>query len=97
MQINQRYLIEEESLSFYGKEQQIHKTIEELNELAVALAHYIDGKASHMDVITELADVEVMLDKMKMLFGEEEVRCEIARKLLRLKGKMSKEKTPTRK
>ena len=48
----------------YGKEHQRLKLIEELGELTSALATGTEG-----DVIGELADVEVMMEQIKDLFG----------------------------
>lgn len=59
-----------ETLAFYGEEQQILKTVEELNELATALLHYHTGRASAKKVAGELADVEIMCAKIRLVVGK---------------------------
>ena len=49
------------ALKHFGAEHQMLKMVEECNELANALMHYIDKRATADEVITELADVVVML------------------------------------
>lgn len=71
-------------LDHYGLDKQGHKTIQELNELAVALSHYLEGRCSPLDVITELADVSIMVEQMCCHFGLGEVLAEKTRKLERV-------------
>ncbi|WP_338627639.1 MazG nucleotide pyrophosphohydrolase domain-containing protein [Clostridium baratii] len=54
--------------NFYGEEVQAHKTIEELNELAVAIAHQ-DVENIH----EEMADVMIMFCQLQLfeMFNEE--------------------------
>ena len=47
-------------VNHYGEESQAHKAIEELNELAVAIAHQ-DKEA----IIEEMADVYIMMEQLK--------------------------------
>lgn len=47
-------------VNHYGEEAQAHKAIEELNELAVAIAHQ-DKEA----IIEEMADVYIMMEQLK--------------------------------
>lgn len=55
---------------FYGHKNQANKVIEELNELAVAIAHYerCCGQEQRDSLIEELADVEIMLSQIKHLY-----------------------------
>ncbi len=53
----------------YGEEHQINIAQEEMAELIVALSHYQRGRASIQDVASELADVQIMLEQMKIIFG----------------------------
>lgn len=59
-----------QSYYFYGPDQQRLKAVEELNELATALMHYRDGRASTVKVAKELADVEIMCAKMRIMLGK---------------------------
>lgn len=54
-----------------------------------ALAKYDRGRADTKDVITELADVSIMVEQMAMLFGKEEFEAERERKLKRLQEKIN--------
>lgn len=56
---------------FFGCEKQSNKAIEELNELAVAIAHYQKRKGSddRKNLIEEIADAEVMLSQIKYMYG----------------------------
>lgn len=47
-------------VNHYGEEAQAHKAIEELNELAVAIAHQ-DKEA----MLEEMADVYIMMEQLK--------------------------------
>ena len=57
------------ALEVFGEEKQMKKCVEELNELAVALLHYEDGKDSEEHVAEEIADVEIMLQQMTLMIG----------------------------
>lgn len=49
-----------------GKDEYIRKITEELNELACAVSHYVDGKIDSEEVIEEMADVYLQLYKLEM-------------------------------
>lgn len=63
-------------------------TIEECGELIVALAKYgRDNNGSTVnDIVDELADVQIMINQMKLIFGGVEAR--IKTKLERLKKRL---------
>lgn len=73
----------------FGHANQILKTFEELGELTDALAKYHrDGRADKAQVISELADVSIMVDQMAIEFGLSDFNAERARKLQRLKNRL---------
>ena len=76
------------ALKHFGAEHQMLKMVEECNELANAMMHYIDNRATADEVITELADVAVMLNQMVIAFGIPQTEEEIERKYARLKGRI---------
>jgi NTP pyrophosphatase (non-canonical NTP hydrolase) len=76
------------ALATFGAEHQRMMCIEECAELIDALAKYDRGRADTKDVITELADVCIMVEQMAMLFGKEEFEKEKERKLKRLQKKI---------
>ena len=60
---------EGEILTHYGFEAQVEKLKEELNELIEAACGYVNGIDAKEHVIEEMADVEVMIDQMKIYFN----------------------------
>lgn len=80
------------ALKHFGAEHQMLKMVEECNELANALMHYMDNRATADEVITELADVVVMLNQMVIAFGIPQTEEEIERKYARLKGRIENER-----
>lgn len=79
------------ALEVYGINHQIWKTIEELSELSNALAKWKDGRNDENDVITEIADVQIMMEQLSIFFGEQKVQDERLEKITRLKGRIDKE------
>lgn len=74
----------------YGIEGRIDMLHEEVGELLSALNKYKRGRVSADEVITEIADVEIMCGQMAMIFGPEEVDAEKERKLIRLQQRIDK-------
>lgn len=58
--------------------------IEECAELTVALCHQDRNKCKSIDVISEIADVYILLEQMKYIYGKERVNAAIEEKLNRL-------------
>lgn len=63
----------EKIISHYGEQRQKLKAIEELGELIQALAKhgFQDSDENYMDhayIMTEIADVEIMIDQLKIIF-----------------------------
>ena len=75
-------------ISAYGTRAQADKCCEEMAELATALYHFRDGKATMQDVITEIADVLFTATQMAIIFGEDDVTKEMERKMLRMEMKL---------
>lgn len=80
-----------EPLEHYGKFTQIVKCMEECGELIRALGKHLCGEENIENVVEELADVEIMLMQMRMVFGRHEVHRVMAQKLARLKMRMEEE------
>lgn len=74
----------------FGEDAQKMMLIEECGELLNALAKRVRGRASDDDVITELADVAIMVEQMAVLFGYSKFESEKERKLERLKERLKK-------
>ena len=78
------------TLNKYGIINQEGMLVEECGELLNAFAKLRRGRASKDDVITELADVHIMVEQMACFFGLEEFKAEKERKLERLNERLKK-------
>lgn len=77
------------ALDTYGSRAQVVMVFEEVSELQKELCKYLRGKCAPASVAEEIADVEIMLKQMKMLFGcTDDVRNERRRKVERLKERL---------
>ncbi len=55
----------------WGADAQMNQTIEECAELIVSLNHFRRGRTSHKNVQKEMADVQIMIEQMITIFGED--------------------------
>lgn len=55
-------------INHYGANPQFDKLEEELAELLLAVKHYRAGKATYEALISEIADVDIMIEQARMLF-----------------------------
>lgn len=78
------------ALKEYGIEAQRMMVVEETGELLNALAKERRGRATNSDVITELADVAIMIEQMAVNFGYVDFKEEKERKLKRLSERLEK-------
>lgn len=77
------------ALDTYGSALQIAMVFEEMSELQKELCKYLRGKYSPENIAKEIADVEIMLEQMKMLFCcADDVRDVRRRKVERLKERL---------
>lgn len=74
----------------FGPQSQIDMCIEECSELINALEKYRRGRNTKEDVITEIADVQIMCEQMQELFGTIAVAVERDRKIRRLIERIEK-------
>lgn len=79
------------AVAHYGKEHQKKKAIEEMGELITALSREQDGRATVHDVITEIADVLLMIRQLQIIYGVEACLDEYDRKQRRLLRRMNRE------
>lgn len=77
------------ALDTYGSTLQIAMVFEETSELQKELCKYLRGRGSFEHIAEEIADVEIMLEQMKILFCcADDVRLVRRRKVERLKERM---------
>lgn len=76
------------ALNRYGIDAQKLMVVEECGELLNALAKLSRGRASVEELITELADVHIMVEQMALNYGWAEFQEEKERKLERLQQRL---------
>lgn len=64
--------------------------IEECSELITAILHRNRNKCNDDDVITEIADVTIMCEQLKLIYGAKLIDAEIKRKMNRLEERLAK-------
>lgn len=79
--------IEKAAIEVFGKESQKDIFIEESAELTKELLKERRGADNLTDILEEMADVEIALDQMKLIYGSCEKMKE--KKILRLKDKLT--------
>ena len=72
----------------FGQEFQIDMAIEECSELINALCKLRRQRVGPIDVITEIADVQIMCSQLANMFGEKAVANERKRKIERLRKRI---------
>lgn len=77
-----------ESLAKWGREARIDKAVEECCELVVALMQHRKDRVTVADVVSEIADVEIMMESLRRVFGSGIVDVAKARKIERLLRKI---------
>ena len=78
----------QEALDLWGIDSQVWMAIEEMAELTNALCKMKRGRNNPEDIVTEIADVQIMMEQLQLFFGKEEVDTERNRKLIRLHDRM---------
>lgn len=76
------------ALRVYGVDAQKRMLVEEMGELLTAMARAPRGRATKEDIITELADVLIMIKQMALVYGRDEFEQEVKRKIERLQEKL---------
>lgn len=73
-----------QAIQKYGVEAQQRQCIEECSELITAILHHQRRKCDNQAVVTEIADVIIMCEQMKLVYGAQAVDDEIKAKMKRL-------------
>ncbi len=55
----------------FGKVQQITKAVEEMSELQKELCKVLIGEMNLLNIIEEIADVEIVIEQMRMIFNSD--------------------------
>lgn len=80
-EVNKRIL--QLAIDKYGIENQFKKAIEEMAELTCLLAREKE-RVDIKDLVTEIADVRIMVEQLSMIVGEKYINTEIDGKIARL-------------
>ena len=82
------------AIDTYGTEAQMMQCIEEMAELIQAINKYFRANTdeemakAYVSVIEEISDVQIMLEQMRILFGDKAVDEQITAKLGRLEKRL---------
>lgn len=79
-----------EALNKYGIINQKFMVMEECGELLNVIAKSNRSRVTISEIITELADVSIMVEQMAFFYGWDEFQSEKDRKLERLKERLEK-------
>jgi len=61
----------QKAIKAFGCSNQVNKLIEELSELLVAVIHFRDGKVPLSSPISEIVDVQIMIQQYKLILEEQ--------------------------
>lgn len=75
----------------WGADDQIMMMLEEMAELANVLCKSYRGRVTVDEITTEIADVTIMAEQLRLIFGKDNVDKEIERKLDRLANRLQKQ------
>ena len=93
METKEKIELYRKAISTWGTLPQTHMLYEECGELISALAKLDRGRVSETDVLTELADVSIMVEQVAIMIGDFDLSLfekEKERKINRLKERLEK-------
>lgn len=90
MEKNDRLNLYKEAIEKWGEEAQVNMLNEECGELIAAVAQFKRGRTSHHDVMTELADVFIMVEQIASMMSYDDFEKELERKLVKLRDEKLK-------
>jgi len=90
MAAKKRIELYKKALHDWGIGPQIMMVMEETGEMLNAIGKYDRGRVNEDEVITELADVWILMEQMAVFFGWDRFQNEKERKLARLKERLNK-------
>lgn len=81
----------QQTIDKWGTEAQYDQMVEECAELIAALKHFRRGKVGQQAVISELADVTLMIGQLTWMLGTKQVDKEIKNKRAKLEKLLQSE------
>ena len=88
MKREERIKLYQSAIESWSLDKQILMVMEESGEMLHALAKHSRGRSTNQEIITELADVWILMEQMAVAFGWDEFQEEKERKLQRLKERL---------
>lgn len=86
--MNKKKRICRHAVGLNSEENRFDQLVEECGELIVARNHLKRNRISVSEFISEVADVEIMISQMRVIFGDRIIDLAIDEKLTRLAGKL---------
>lgn len=77
-----------EAIETWGEEPQIDMVGEECSELSAEVSRFMRGRSDETDLAEEIADVEIMLEQIRLIIDEKEIEVAKDRKLRRLRKRL---------
>jgi NTP pyrophosphatase (non-canonical NTP hydrolase) len=96
MDLELRHEVYKKALEKWGRKSQLEMAQEEATELALAVRKYIrkDDDDTYVEMISEIADVEIMIEQIKLMYKKSEIiksiEVEKSFKVHRLKERLEK-------
>ena len=90
MEKQERIKLYNDAINKWGEDAQVNMMYEECGELITAISQFKRGRTSHHDVMTELADVSIMVEQIATMMNYEDFEKEKDRKLMRLRERLEK-------
>lgn len=87
----EREKLYQQCIDKWGADDQIMMMLEEMAELANVLCKSHRGRVTVDEITTEIADVTIMVEQLRLIFGKDNVDKEIERKLDRLANRLQKQ------
>jgi NTP pyrophosphatase (non-canonical NTP hydrolase) len=88
MQTKERKELYQKAIKSWGVTNQVFMVMEESGEMLNALAKYYRNRSTPQEIITELADVWILMEQMAEVFGWDDFQNEVQYKLERLKKRL---------
>ena len=83
----------DKAIKKWGVDSQVYMALEEMGELITAINQYKRNRIELKDVCTEIADVQIMMEQLAIIFDENIVKLEKNNKLLRLQKRVNNGRT----
>jgi len=80
-----------DAVETWGEDLQVQIAIEEVNELGAELSRHQRGTGNMASICEEIADVEIMLEQLRLIFGDDVIDSAKENKLGRLSDRLDHE------